>query len=195
MRRSNRPISLPLRPRQGRILSGVCAGIGEAGAFDPTLLRLAFLVMALAWGLGIVLYIFLWMAMPSSGDGASAGRHHNRHPNRHPSRHYDRDSNRWAASWHRLQTTLRRGSHHLRDDMAHSLNYMRDGWQRTRQDPWPRPLGRRWMAVGLIFFGAIALLTSFGAFSWITPLRAASLGLIILGMAALISLRGWGRES
>ena len=158
---------LPARPSEGRILSGVCAGISEEFALDVTLVRLAFLVLALAWGLGGLLYVLLWVLMPDPGRGALSGG--------------------------RLRDTMRHKARGMRIDLQHSARSLSLGWQRVGRDPWPRPFGRRWMAVGLITVGAMFLLISLGAFSWITPMRAASLALITVGVAGLLSLRLGGR--
>jgi len=52
--------------RSGRekILGGVCGGISEYLGIDPVIVRILFVLAALAWGFGIVLYIILWIIMP-----------------------------------------------------------------------------------------------------------------------------------
>ena len=44
-----------------RVVAGVCAGIASALGVDATLVRLAFALLALAGGAGIVLYFALWV--------------------------------------------------------------------------------------------------------------------------------------
>ena len=44
-----------------RKIGGVCGGLGERFEIDPVLFRVAFILLALACGLGIVLYIALWL--------------------------------------------------------------------------------------------------------------------------------------
>jgi signal transduction histidine kinase len=44
-----------------RVLAGVCGGIASALGVDATLVRLAFALLALAGGAGIVLYLGLWV--------------------------------------------------------------------------------------------------------------------------------------
>jgi signal transduction histidine kinase len=44
-----------------RVIAGVCAGIAQTLAVDPTLVRLVFALLALAGGAGIVLYLALWL--------------------------------------------------------------------------------------------------------------------------------------
>jgi phage shock protein C len=52
-------------------IAGVCGGIADYFDVDPTLVRAAFLLFALAGGPGILLYIVLWMVMPEDRSGFS----------------------------------------------------------------------------------------------------------------------------
>lgn len=54
----------PARNSQGRLLYGVAAGVGEWASIDPTLIRVAFAILSLAGGLGIVLYLGLALVLP-----------------------------------------------------------------------------------------------------------------------------------
>jgi phage shock protein C len=47
------------RSRQERMIGGVCGGIAEYFGIDPTLIRVAFVVFALAGGPGFVAYIIM----------------------------------------------------------------------------------------------------------------------------------------
>ena len=47
-----------------RKIAGVCGGLGEYFELDPVLFRAAFLVLVLAGGLGILLYLALWLVVP-----------------------------------------------------------------------------------------------------------------------------------
>ena len=47
-----------------RQISGVCGGLAEYFDVDTTLVRLAFVLLALLGGPGIILYIALAIAMP-----------------------------------------------------------------------------------------------------------------------------------
>jgi phage shock protein PspC (stress-responsive transcriptional regulator) len=59
-----------VRPRRGRVLAGVCAGIARRYGWPPWGVRLAFLVSCLLPGPQIVLYIALWILMPKEPKGA-----------------------------------------------------------------------------------------------------------------------------
>src|SRR5260370_15250960 len=47
-----------------RILGGVCAGLAEGLRIDPLWVRLGFVLLAFLQGVGLLIYIVLWMAMP-----------------------------------------------------------------------------------------------------------------------------------
>ncbi|MFN8564538.1 MAG: PspC domain-containing protein [Anaerolineae bacterium] len=52
------------RSRADRKISGVCAGLAEYFDVDPTIVRALFVLLALAGGPGVILYIILVMIMP-----------------------------------------------------------------------------------------------------------------------------------
>ena len=52
------------RSRSERVLAGVCGGVGRYFGVDPVLLRIAFIILALANGLGVVAYVVAWVAIP-----------------------------------------------------------------------------------------------------------------------------------
>jgi phage shock protein C len=48
-----------------RIVAGVCSGIGRYFGVDPTVVRVAFvLVAALTWGATLLAYPVMWFLMP-----------------------------------------------------------------------------------------------------------------------------------
>src|SRR5262245_3618718 len=53
------------RTRHGKMIAGVCAGLAEQFGISVTILRLAFLLSALiGGGVGVIIYIALWVVMP-----------------------------------------------------------------------------------------------------------------------------------
>lgn len=52
------------RSRENRVLGGVCGGVGRYVDVDPVLFRLAFLLLVVAGGAGILLYIIAWIVIP-----------------------------------------------------------------------------------------------------------------------------------
>ncbi|MBI2443070.1 MAG: PspC domain-containing protein [Candidatus Levybacteria bacterium] len=65
-------ISSPMRlyrSETNRILGGVAGGIGEYANIDPTLVRIVFILLTLFGGSGLLLYIVLWIVVPSESTG------------------------------------------------------------------------------------------------------------------------------
>lgn len=63
-----------VRPRDGRILGGVCAGVGRRFGIAPWPTRFLFLLTLLVIpGSQILVYPLLWVLMPA--EGAPAGQH------------------------------------------------------------------------------------------------------------------------
>jgi phage shock protein PspC (stress-responsive transcriptional regulator) len=55
-----------VRPRQGRVIAGVCAGLGRRFGISPGIARLLFIVILLVLpGSQILVYPLLWILMPS----------------------------------------------------------------------------------------------------------------------------------
>lgn len=54
-----------LRPRSGRVIAGVCAGIAERFGWSPWGVRIAFLVSCLLPGPQILVYAVLWLLVPA----------------------------------------------------------------------------------------------------------------------------------
>ncbi len=55
-----------VRPRDGRVLGGVCAGLGRRFGLDPWAARLLFvLILFVIPGSQILIYPILWILMPS----------------------------------------------------------------------------------------------------------------------------------
>jgi len=57
------------RSRANKMIAGVCAGLAEQFGISVTILRLAFLLSALiGGGVGVIIYIALWVVMPYRRD-------------------------------------------------------------------------------------------------------------------------------
>ena len=53
------------RPHQGRVIGGVCAALARRFDMSPTAVRLLFLLSMLLPGPQILLYVALWLVIPS----------------------------------------------------------------------------------------------------------------------------------
>ncbi|RPI26316.1 MAG: PspC domain-containing protein [Chloroflexota bacterium] len=55
------------RTRTGRIVGGVCGGLGEFFGIDPTLIRLLFVFgVLLGWGWLILVYLVMLLVVPEA---------------------------------------------------------------------------------------------------------------------------------
>ncbi|MET9228790.1 PspC domain-containing protein [Lentzea sp. NPDC003310] len=61
----------PVRPRAGRKVGGVAAGIALRFQIDPVIVRIAFVALALSGGVGLPVYLAGWLLLPEEGDEAS----------------------------------------------------------------------------------------------------------------------------
>ncbi|MFI6603251.1 PspC domain-containing protein [Nonomuraea sp. NPDC050536] len=55
------------RTHNGRILAGVCSGIGEYIGVDANLVRIALAIATLFGGVGVGVYAIGWLLMPEEG--------------------------------------------------------------------------------------------------------------------------------
>lgn len=67
------------RSRADQVLGGVAGGLGHYFGLDPVLVRIAFVLLVLAGGSGLLLYIVLWIVIPEATPeedvAATAGDH------------------------------------------------------------------------------------------------------------------------
>lgn len=56
-----------VRPREGRVIAGVCAGFAQAYRWDPVIVRLVLCLIALCGaGTPILAYLIAWIVMPNA---------------------------------------------------------------------------------------------------------------------------------
>jgi phage shock protein PspC (stress-responsive transcriptional regulator) len=58
----------PRRPRRGRKIAGVAAGVANRYRIDPVVVRVGFIVAAIYGGAGILLYLLGWLFLPEEDD-------------------------------------------------------------------------------------------------------------------------------
>ena len=61
-----------VRPRDDRMIAGVCAGFARYLNVDPVLVRLLMVVLVLFAGTGIVVYLAGWILMPEEDQAPSS---------------------------------------------------------------------------------------------------------------------------
>jgi phage shock protein PspC (stress-responsive transcriptional regulator) len=54
------------RDPDNRFLGGVCGGIGMYFKIDPIIVRVVFLLVFLGFGIGLLIYIILWIVVPEA---------------------------------------------------------------------------------------------------------------------------------
>jgi phage shock protein PspC (stress-responsive transcriptional regulator) len=54
------------RSRKSKIIAGVCGGLAEYLNLDPTIIRLAWVIFSLAYGVGVLVYIIAWLLIPNN---------------------------------------------------------------------------------------------------------------------------------
>jgi phage shock protein PspC (stress-responsive transcriptional regulator) len=61
------------RDENDKILGGVCAGLANYFGIDVVIVRIVFVVLAISFGFGLIPYIILWVAVPSSATKVIGG--------------------------------------------------------------------------------------------------------------------------
>jgi phage shock protein PspC (stress-responsive transcriptional regulator) len=54
------------RDTDNRIIGGVCAGMGAYWDLDPLIMRIIFIALVLAGGLGVLIYLILYIVLPEA---------------------------------------------------------------------------------------------------------------------------------
>ena len=59
-----------VRSRRNRMIAGVCGGIAQSLGWDPTLVRLLYILVSVISAAfpGILVYVVLWVVMPQASD-------------------------------------------------------------------------------------------------------------------------------
>jgi phage shock protein C len=55
------------RSETNKVIAGVCGGLGQYFDIDPTIIRIVFVLISIFGGSGILIYIILWLVIPSEG--------------------------------------------------------------------------------------------------------------------------------
>jgi phage shock protein C len=75
-----RPAERLVRVRAGKKIAGVCAGFARYLGMDVTLVRIAWVVITLTAGAGLIAYIVGWIAMPLEDTPVYPSAEVQRHP-------------------------------------------------------------------------------------------------------------------
>ncbi|NBE95262.1 PspC domain-containing protein [Nonomuraea sp. KC401] len=87
------------RTHKGRIVAGVCAGVGEYVGIDANMVRIALAIATLFGGLGVGVYVIGWLLIPDEQAETSIVQDLvNKQQNRSTSTHTD-----WNSGDHKPQ--------------------------------------------------------------------------------------------
>lgn len=64
------------RSETNKVLGGVCGGLGNYFNIDPTIIRIVFIAITLLGGSGVLVYIILWLVIPSQSSSKSFPEDH-----------------------------------------------------------------------------------------------------------------------
>ncbi|MBB4958415.1 PspC domain-containing protein [Micromonospora polyrhachis] len=64
-----------VRPRAGRMVAGVCAGLAQRFGISTAMVRLLFLLSLLIPGSQVIIYLALWIIMPNEDRYLSHASH------------------------------------------------------------------------------------------------------------------------
>jgi phage shock protein PspC (stress-responsive transcriptional regulator) len=62
-----------VRTPDDKVVAGVCGGLGRYFDIDPVVFRIAMVVLTIAGGSGVLLYLIFWVAVPQEGAATSMG--------------------------------------------------------------------------------------------------------------------------
>jgi phage shock protein C len=61
-----------IRPKDGRMIAGVCAGVGQFFGIDANLVRIVFAVLTVfSAGAAALVYLLAWVVVPEEGESGS----------------------------------------------------------------------------------------------------------------------------
>lgn len=63
------------RSETNKIIGGVCGGLGEYFNIDPNIIRLIFVLLTVFGGSGLIIYLILWIILPSKSQTGSSNDH------------------------------------------------------------------------------------------------------------------------
>lgn len=59
------------RSEKDKVIAGVAGGLGEYFNMDPTIVRVLFVILTIFGGSGIIIYIVLWLVMPTESSNSA----------------------------------------------------------------------------------------------------------------------------
>jgi phage shock protein PspC (stress-responsive transcriptional regulator) len=139
------------------MIGGVCGGMGAALGIDPLWLRLAFILLAAGPGIGVGLYILLWILLPTEASLGASRR-----------------------------DVVQGNVNDLRDRAVELGQKAQETFSGARS-PWgERNQNLVLIGAALVGLGLVALLSNLGLLWWANIKYLGPLMLVVLGAAILI---------
>lgn len=95
------PAKKLVRTNKGKVIAGVCSGLGIYFAIDPTIIRLIFILITVFGGSGLLLYLVLWLIIPaedSSGELTEENIRDNAKEMKEKAKEFGKDAKEFADS-------------------------------------------------------------------------------------------------
>ena len=146
-----------------RIVGGVCSGLAAGFHIDPIWVRIAFVLLAFLQGIGLLMYIVLWLVMPEKVEGDAAAR----------------------SGFDSMASDLRRVGQDLQAQFGGLIGSRTAATSEPAGAPATRGAGPHQsllLGLVLVLIGAILLGANTGLFSWNVVWPAA---LIVIGVVLL----------
>lgn len=67
-------VALLRRSTEDKVVGGVCGGLGRYFGVDPVWFRVAFVILAIGGGSGVLVYLIAWLVIPEQKPGDPVGR-------------------------------------------------------------------------------------------------------------------------
>jgi phage shock protein PspC (stress-responsive transcriptional regulator) len=64
---NDNPAPRLVRPREGRVIAGVAAGLADRFGMERSMMRLLFVVSLILPGPQVLIYLVLWLIIPEDG--------------------------------------------------------------------------------------------------------------------------------
>jgi len=150
------------RSQSDRMIWGVCGGLAKYFDMDPTLVRIIFVLLLFANGIGVIAYIIMAIVVPLEGSKATA-------PKDTVKENVEELKKTASELGHELQSTFTKTEGETKPEEDDKIKHRR----------------RNVLGIILIVAGALFLMGSLNLFSWIHwgylwPLILVAVGLLII---------------
>lgn len=144
------------RSEKNRIIAGVAGGLGEYFGIDPTIVRILFVILTVFGGSGILLYLLLWVVIPSESDVTKADDH------------------------------IKKNVEEIKHRAERFAGEVKDTVRRHEENPQAREDSKLWLGVLILALGLFFLVSNFGWLAGLNLGKLWPIILIIFGLSILV---------